>query len=199
MTFNGFRLIPQALDARAQARLVELSMAAGQVAPFHSPMTPFGRPMSVGQTSFGPLGWVSDAGGYRYEPAHPLTGAAWPAMPAELVDIWARFARCQAAPDSCLINLYRDGARMGLHVDADEADDDVPVLSISLGDTAIFRMGGIRRGDPTRTVRLTSGDICVLEGPARRAYHGVDRVIPGSSRLIEGGGRLNLTLRRARA
>lgn len=199
MTFNGFRLIPQALDAKAQARLVALAMAAGRVAPFHSPMTPFGRPMSVGQTSFGPLGWVSDASGYRYEPAHPLTGVAWPAMPPELTDLWARFAHSEAAPDSCLINLYRDGARMGLHVDADEADDAVPVLSISLGDTAIFRMGGVRRGDPTRTVRLASGDICVLEGPARRAYHGVDRVIAGSSRLIEGGGRLNLTLRRARA
>jgi len=199
MTFNGFRLIPQALDTNAQGRLVALAMAAGQVAPFHSPMTPFGRPMSVGQTSFGPLGWVSDASGYRYEPAHPLTGAAWPAMPPELTDLWARFARCETAPDSCLINLYRDGARMGLHVDADEADDAVPVLSISLGDTAIFRMGGVKRGDPTRTVRLASGDICVLEGPGRRAYHGVDRVIPGSSRLIEGGGRLNLTLRRALA
>jgi alkylated DNA repair protein (DNA oxidative demethylase) len=197
MTFNGFRLIPQALDANAQGRLAALALAAGDTAPFHSPMTPFGRPMSVGQTSFGSLGWVSDAAGYRYAPTHPLTNAAWPSMPPELMELWARFAGCERTPDSCLINLYRDGARMGLHVDADEADGAVPVVSISLGDTAIFRLGGVRRGDPTRTVRLASGDICVLEGPARRAYHGVDRVIAGSSRLIAGGGRLNLTLRRA--
>ena len=119
-------------------------------------------------------------------------------MPASLLALWDSFAACDRPPDSCLINRYRDGARMGLHVDADEADDGVPVLSISLGDTAIFRLGGRRRGDPTRTVRLASGDICLLAGDARRAYHGVDRILPRSSRLIPGGGRINLTLRRAR-
>jgi len=153
--------------------------------------------MSVTQTSFGPLGWVSDAAGYRYAAVHPLTGRPWPPMPPVLLDLWARFAGADRAPDSCLVNFYRQGARMGLHVDADEADDTVPVLSISLGDTAIFRLGGVRRGDPTRSLRLASGDVCVLGGAARRAYHGVDRIIPGSSRLIAGGGRINLTLRRA--
>jgi len=198
MSFNGFRLIPQALEEAAQAELVAAVMAAAQAAPFHSPMTPYGRPMSVGQTSFGPLGWVSDATGYRYDPVHPLTGLPWPAMPQALLDLWARYAEADRPPDSCLINLYRGSARMGLHVDADEADHAVPVLSVSLGDTAIFRLGGERRGDPTRSVRLASGDVCVLGGAARRSYHGVDRIIAGSSRLIEGGGRINLTLRRAR-
>jgi alkylated DNA repair protein (DNA oxidative demethylase) len=197
MSFNGFRLIPQALDAAAQVGLVAEVMAAARAAPFHSPMTPYGRPMSVGQTSFGPMGWVSDAAGYRYEAAHPLTGRPWPAMPQALLDLWARHAEADRAPDSCLINLYRGAARMGLHVDADEADRTVPVLSVSLGDTAIFRLGGERRGDPTRSVRLASGDVCVLGGASRLAYHGVDRIIAGSSRLIEGGGRINLTLRRA--
>jgi alkylated DNA repair protein (DNA oxidative demethylase) len=199
MSFNGFRLIPQALDPQAQAALVGAVMAAAKDAPFHSPMTPWGKPMSVGQTSFGPLGWISDQSGYRYAPAHPLTGRPWPPMPEALLRLWERFSGCERAPDSCLINLYRPGARMGLHVDADEADDAVPVVSISLGDTGVFRIGGRRRGDPTRTLRLASGDVCVLAGDSRRAYHGIDRIIPGSSTLAPGGGRINLTLRRAMA
>ena len=199
MTFNGFRLIPGALDEATQSVLVRAVMAAAAAAPFHRPMTPFGKAMSVGQTSFGPLGWISDASGYRYADRHPLTGEAWPPMPQVLLDLWTRYAESEREPDSCLVNFYGAGARMGLHVDQDEADQAVPVLSISLGDTAIFRIGGPRRGDPSRTVRLASGDICVLGGPARRFHHGVDRVLHGSSRLIDGGGRLNLTLRRAAA
>jgi alkylated DNA repair protein (DNA oxidative demethylase) len=199
MTCNGFRLIPGALDEADQTVLVRAVTAAVESAPFHRPMTPFGKPMSVSQTSFGPLGWTSDASGYRYVDRHPLTGETWPVMPPVLLELWARYAGAVRAPDSCLINAYGAGARMGLHLDQDEADLDVPVLSISLGDTAIFRIGGPKRGDPTRTVRLASGDICVLAGAARRAYHGVDRVLSGSSRLIAGGGRFNLTLRRAAA
>ena len=88
---------------------------------------------------------------------------------------------------------------MGLHVDADEDEPAAPVLSISLGDTAVFRLGGAERGDPSRTFRLASGDICLLAGASRRFHHGVDRILAGSSRLIPGGGRINLTLRRARA
>ena len=199
MTLNGFRLIPGALDEAAQTVLVRAVAAAAEVAPFHQPMTPFGKRMSVGQTSFGPLGWTSDASGYRYADRHPATGERWPAMPPVLLDLWDRYAGADRPPDSCLVNHYGPGAKMGLHLDQDETDLDVPVLSISLGDTAIFRLGGPRRGDPTRTVRLASGDVCVLGGAARRAYHGVDRVLSGSSRLIAGGGRLNLTLRRAAA
>ncbi len=197
MEINGFRLIPGALDAGAQTRLVNLVTAAAQVAPFQTPVTPGGKPMSVLQTSFGPLGWVTDRGGYRYQPTHPETGATWPKMPDELLEIWARMAPGAPSPDSCLINLYRGEARMGLHRDADELDFTVPVVSVSLGDTAVFRLGGPERSDPTRTVRLSSGDICVLGGEARRFYHGVDRILAGSSRLIPGGGRINLTMRRA--
>ena len=86
---------------------------------------------------------------------------------------------------------------MGPHQDRDEADFSFPVLSVSLGDTAVFRIGGVSRRGPSRSVRLASGDICVLAGADRLAFHGVDRVLAGSSRLIPGGGRLNLTLRRA--
>ena len=198
MEINGFQLFPTALGADAQASLAALVMAAADTAPFYRPATPGGKAMSVLQTSFGPLGWITDPAGYRYEPAHPQTGAPWPKMPAELLEIWRRTAPSAPEPDSCLINLYREGAKMGLHQDADELDFSVPVLSISLGDTALFRLGGERRSDPTRTLRLSSGDICLLSGASRRFYHGVDRILTGSSRLIPGGGRLNLTMRRAR-
>jgi alkylated DNA repair protein (DNA oxidative demethylase) len=197
MEIKGFRFFPAGVDPAGQAALVRAVMAAAEVAPFYRPITPGGKPMSVLQTSFGPLGWTTDRAGYRYEPHHPETRAPWPAMPNALVDLWDRHAGSDRRPDACLINLYRGEARMGLHQDADEADFGVPVLSISLGDTAVFRLGGLSRRDPTRTMRLASGDVCVLGGEARRAYHGVDRIIAGSSRLIPGGGRINLTLRRA--
>jgi alkylated DNA repair protein (DNA oxidative demethylase) len=199
MQINGFRLIPGALDVAGQQGLVATILAAIEAAPLYRPITPWGKPMSVEQSSFGPLGWITDAGGYRYAPAHPITGRPWPPMPDALLDLWTRHAGAGApAPDSCLINLYRDGAKMGPHQDADEDDMAAPVVSISLGDTAVFRLGGAARGDPSRTLKLTSGDICVLDGAARRAFHGVDRILAGSSRLIPGGGRFNLTLRRAR-
>ena len=153
--------------------------------------------MSVAMSNLGPLGWVTDAAGYRYQPTDPVTGRPWPPMPEEVAALWSRFTGRDDAADACLVNLYREGAKMGLHQDRDEADLTAPVVSVSLGDTAVFRIGGPRRSDPTRTVRLSSGDVCVLDGSARLAFHGVDRVLSGSSRLIPGGGRLNLTLRRA--
>jgi alkylated DNA repair protein (DNA oxidative demethylase) len=153
--------------------------------------------MSAAMTNLGPLGWVTDGGGYRYQATQPLTGDPWPPMPAMLAELWAELCDALLPADCCLVNVYDAGARMGLHRDNDEADFRFPVLSVSLGDTALFRLGGLRRSDPTGQIRLASGDICVLGGPARRAYHGVDRILPGSSRLLPQGGRLNLTLRRA--
>ncbi len=197
MQLEGFRLYPAALDAGAQAALAAEVLAAAKAAPFYRPVTPGGKPMSVEMTSLGPLGWITDARGYRYEPAHPVTGRPWPPMPQALVDLWNSLTGAPAPPDACLVNLYREGSRMGLHQDKDEADFGFPVLSVSLGDTAVFRLGGPRRADPTRSMRLASGDVCVLTGPMRLAYHGIDRILPGSSRLVPGGGRINLTLRRA--
>jgi alkylated DNA repair protein (DNA oxidative demethylase) len=184
MDHNGFQLFPSILDAEAQARLVAEVMTAEAAAPFYRPDTPGGKSMSVLQTNLGTVGWVSDHHGYRYAQTHPLTGRPWPPMPPSLLRLWARFIDMDAAgaPDACLINLYRGEARMGLHRDAD----------------AVFRLGGLKRGDPTRSVRLRSGDVCVLAGAMRGAY-GVDRILAGSSRLISGGGRINLTLRRALA
>ncbi|MGE5564567.1 MAG: alpha-ketoglutarate-dependent dioxygenase AlkB [Parcubacteria group bacterium] len=193
----GFRLLPGYFDEAAQKALLEAVLEGVEVAPFCRPVTPGGKPMSVEMTGFGPLGWVTDAQGYRYEPRHPATGHTWPAIPPMLLQLWAELCDPVTPPDACLVNLYREGAKMGLHQDRDEADFRFPVLSVSLGDTAVFRIGGTKRGGPTRSVRLASGDVCVLGGEARLAYHGVDRIVPGSSRLVPGGGRINLTLRRA--
>lgn len=195
---DGFRLWPGHLSPKAQADLLAEVMAAAEAAPFVRQATPGGKPMSVATTSLGAFGWTSDARGYRYEPVHPQTRAPWPPIPQALLDLWSDLADPETPPDSCLVNLYREGARMGLHQDRDEADFRFPVLSVSLGDTAVFRIGGPRRGDPTRSIRLASGDVCRLGGEARLAHHGVDRILGGSSRLVPGGGRLNLTLRRAR-
>ncbi len=161
-----------------------------------------GKPFSVEETNFGELGWVADGHGYRYEKIHPLTREAWPAMPPPLLDLSGpklTERRVTVARISCLVNLYRSGARMGLHQDRDEAALDAPVLSVSLGDDALFRIGGTSRRGPTKSIRLRSGDVVVFGGPARLAFHGIDRLISGTSALVPGGGRINLTLRRVTA
>ncbi len=191
---EGFRLWPGAIDPISQRVLVFEVFAALEQAPPYRPVTPGGRPFSVLMSNFGALGWVSDKSGYRYQPVHPQTGRPWPPIPPQLLDLWNRLAGTDRPPDACLINLYREGAKMGLHQDRDEADLTQPVLSISLGDTAVFRYGPATSG-PTRSVRLASGDVCRLSGPDRLARHGIDRVLEGSSSLIPGGGRINLTLR----
>jgi alkylated DNA repair protein (DNA oxidative demethylase) len=194
---DGFRLWPGRLPPDRQAELLAQVLGALEASPLYRPVTPGGKPMSVEMTNLGPLGWVTDARGYRYADRHPVTGEAWPPIPPALLDLWAELADPDVPPDACLVNLYREGAKMGLHQDRDEADFGFPVLSVSLGDTAVFRIGGARRSDPTASVRLSSGDVCLLGGAARLAFHGVDRVLSGSSRLVPGGGRINLTLRRA--
>jgi alkylated DNA repair protein (DNA oxidative demethylase) len=194
---EGFRFWPGALSVSGQAALLAEVLAAADQAPFYRPVTPGGRPFSVEMTNLGPLGWVSDRGGYRYQPTHPETGVPWPPMPEALLALWSDLTGWPEPPDACLVNRYREGARMGLHQDLDEQDHSAPVLSVSLGDAAMFRIGAAG-GGPTRTVKLASGDVCALTGPARLARHGIDRVITGSSTLVPGGGRINLTLRRAR-
>lgn len=194
---DGFRILPQRLSPQAQADLVAEVLARLPAAPLYRPVTPGGKPMSVDMTNLGPLGWCTDSRGYRYQDHHPVTGAPWPDMPPTLLDLWSELADPDIPPDACLVNVYGPDARMGLHQDRDEADFRFPVVSVSLGDTAIFRIGGLSRKDPTRSVRLASGDVCVLHGPGRLAFHGVDRILAGSSRIWPGGGRLNLTLRRA--
>ena len=186
------------LDSVAQAGLLrEVRTIIGE-APLYVPTMPrSGRPMSVRMTNAGALGWVTDKeGGYRYQAVHPHTGAPWPQIPKRLLDLWTELADYPHPPEACLVNFYADAARMGLHQDRDEDDFDAPVLSVSLGDSAVFRVGGTTRKGPSRTVELKSGDVVVLGGADRLAYHGVDRVLPGTSGLLDEGGRFNLTLRR---
>jgi len=163
-------------------------------APLFSPMTPYGKPMSVRMTSAGRFGWVSDRRGYRYSETHP-SGAPWPEIPESVLAVWRGVAGTEREPECCLINFYGEGARMGMHQDRDEADFDQPVISISLGDDGLFRIGNETRGGSTQSVWLHSGDVMVMGGAARLLYHGIDRIAPGTSTLMPKGGRINLTLR----
>jgi alkylated DNA repair protein (DNA oxidative demethylase) len=144
----------------------------------------------------GPLGWVTDERGYRYQATHPQTGEPWPAMPPRVLAAWRELAGFPQGAECCLINYYLGGAKMGLHQDRDETEFAAPVVSLSLGDACLFRIGGLQRAGPTSTLRLASGDAVVLGGEARLAFHGVDRIMPGTSTLLPEGGRFNLTLRR---
>lgn len=199
------RLLPDHLDSSAQRGLLDAVVERLDEAPFFTPRMPrTGKPFSVRMTNFGPLGWVADkTGGYRYQATHPETGRPWPPIPPMLLDLWHEVAGDAPPPEACLVNLYAGTAKMGLHQDRDEEDFDAPVLSVSLGDRARFRLGGTQRGGPTQSYILESGAVLALEGDTRLAYHGIDRVWPGTSDLLTAypdvfpeGGRLNLTLRR---
>ena len=188
---------PGYLDRAAQEALRDAVREIVSAAPLFQPRMPrTGKPFSVRMTNCGPLGWVSDESGYRYQPLHPDTGAPWPDMPAIALRAWAELAAGAPPPEACLINFYDRTARMGLHQDRDEQDLSAPVLSLSLGDSGLFRIGGTERGASTRSFRLRSGDGLTLGGPSRLAFHGVDRIMPGTSTLLASGGRINLTLRR---
>ncbi|MDP4023087.1 alpha-ketoglutarate-dependent dioxygenase AlkB [Methylobacterium sp. NEAU 140] len=201
---------PGYLDGPARRRLAaEVAAALAAAPPFTPTMPRTGKPFSVRMSNAGTLGWVSDVRGYRYQPAHPETGAPWAPIPASALRAWAALAGFPAEPEACLINLYAPGARMGLHQDRDEAELSAPVVSLSLGAPALFRYGGPRRGDPTRSVRLMPGDALVMGGPARLIHHGIDRLYPADDLLADdpltedplpgllpAGGRCNLTLRR---
>jgi alkylated DNA repair protein (DNA oxidative demethylase) len=195
--FEGLRLYPGHLDRNAQAALLAAVRAVTAAAPPFTPRMPKSdRPFTVRMSNCGPLGWVSDRSGYRYQPAHPETGRPWPAIPAMLIALWDELARYRQPPEACLLNFYSPTAKMGLHQDRDEHDFDAPVVSISLGDCCLFRVGGLQRSEPTHSFRLGSGDVVVLGGAARLLFHGVDRIYPGTSSLLPAGGRINLTLRR---
>jgi alkylated DNA repair protein (DNA oxidative demethylase) len=201
----GVSLWREYFRTKAQKALLDDVLERVKQAPLYRPAMPkTGTPFSVEQSNFGRLGWVSDRHGYRYQALHPVTAAPWPAIPQALLDLWSAIADA-APPDCCLLNLYRGTAKMGLHQDRDENDATAPVVGVSLGDEALFRIGGSfkdgtwARGGATKSVMLASGDVILFGGAARLAYHGIDRITPGSSRLVPGGGRLSLTLRRVRA
>ncbi len=193
----GTRIWPGLLSRPSQEDLVGTLRALLSENPLYKPTMPrTGKPFSVSMTNLGPLGWVSDRNGYRYEPTHPTTGKPWPPMPDPLLSLWEDLAGYGAPPEACLVNFYGPDAKMGLHQDRDEKPLDAPVLSISLGDTAVFRLGSLERKGATQSFKLASGDVMMLTGPSRLRFHGIDRILPGTSTLLEKGGRLNLTLRR---
>ncbi len=188
-TSPGLEYLPGFFTPEAQKNLVATVLTAAEKAPFYSPTMPkSGRPFSVRMTNLGPLGWVSDRAGYRYQSMHPETGQPWPAIPEILQSLWQAVSDYPHPPQACLVNLYREGAKMGLHRDEDEEDFSAPVVSVSLGDTAIFRIGGLMRGGKTETLKLASGDVVVMGGASRLRYHGIDRVLAGSSTLVPGAG-----------
>ena len=194
LTLRGFEIRKGFLTSDAQSQVLEAVRGVAKAAPVFSPMTPYGKPMSVRMTSAGKYGWFSDRSGYRYERKHP-NGTAWPAIPAPILQIWEAVSGVERLPDCCLINFYGEGARMGMHQDKDEADFQWPVVSVSLGDDGLFRIGNTDRGGKTESVWLNSGDVVVMGGDARLTHHGVDRIRFGSSTLLPKGGRINLTLR----
>lgn len=204
MLGEGITYIPRYWDRQRQMDVLDDIVTALEAAPFFRPTMPrSGQPWSIRMSNMGPLGWVSDRQGYRYQADHPETGAGWPPISGALLELWASLTGYNAPPECCLINYYDQArARMGLHQDRDERAEDAPVLSISLGDSAVFRMGGSSRRSPTQSVRLHSGDVFLFGGPARHHFHGIDRILFGSSTLLADhggfpeGGRLNLTLRR---
>ena len=192
------RILPDHLSRNEQEALLDDIREIVKAAPLYTPAMPkTGKPMRVRMTNCGTLGWVTDkAQGYRYQAFHPVTGKPWPVMPERLLSLWRELADYPHDPEACLVNFYGPDAKLGLHQDRDEADFDAPVLSVSLGDSCRFRIGGTSRSDGTASLRLNSGDIVLLAGRSRLAYHGVDRIYPGTSTLLKNGGRINLTLRR---
>ncbi|MDZ7872899.1 MAG: alpha-ketoglutarate-dependent dioxygenase AlkB [Rhizobium sp.] len=195
---SGLRYLPGRLAREEQENLVEIIRGVVTEAPLYVPVMPgSGRPMSVRMTNCGPLGWVTDKErGYRYQATHPMTGKPWPAIPDVLLDLWRELSGYPKDPEACLVNFYADDAKMGLHQDRDETEFAAPVLSISLGNTCLFRIGGLARTDRTQSLKLESGDVFLLGGEGRLCFHGVDRIYPGTSTLLKSGGRINLTLRR---
>jgi DNA oxidative demethylase len=195
---SGIRHFPGYLDRGQQETMVDTIREIVSAAPLFTPVMPgTGKPMSVRMSNCGELGWVTDKDrGYRYQPVHPLTGEPWPPIPPALLDIWTAVSGYPLPPQACLINFYSDDAKMGLHQDKDEQDFKAPVVSISLGNSCLFRIGGTARNDRTQSLKLSSGDVIVLGGEGRLCFHGVDRIYPATSTLLKSGGRINLTLRR---
>lgn len=198
---RGVKHIPGHLDRAEQQALVEAIRTVVAEAPLFTPAMPrTGKPMSVRMTNCGSLGWVTDKErGYRYQDTHPVTGRPWPPIPERLLALWREVSGHPAPPQACLVNFYDASAKMGLHQDRDEQDLSAPVVSVSLGDSCLFRIGQVRRDGPTASFKLASGDVVILGGEGRLCFHGVDRIYPTTSTLLKQGGRINLTLRRVTA
>lgn len=194
LQIRGCFIYPGLLDRAAQQSLVEQVRAVVREAPLAQFQTPYGRPMTVRMSAAGKYGWTSDRSGYRYA-TEQTDGTPWPSVPPLALEVWEKVSGSDRSPESCLINYYAPEAKMGMHQDRDEHDLQQPVVSISLGDDGLFRIGGTKRGGKTESIWLRSGDVVVLGGSGRMNYHGIDRITSGTSTLLDQPGRLNLTLR----
>ncbi|WP_439105250.1 alpha-ketoglutarate-dependent dioxygenase AlkB family protein [Celeribacter marinus] len=194
LDLKGMQVFKGLIGTAIQSKIVADLRDVVREAPVFSPMTPYGKPMSVRMTSAGRFGWVSDRQGYRYSETHP-DGAPWPRIPESILGVWDAVVPLARKPECCLVNFYGEDAKMGMHQDRDETDFEQPVVSISLGDEALFRVGNATRGGKTESIWLQSGDVVVMSGAARLLYHGIDRVKYGSSQLLPKSGRINLTMR----
>jgi alkylated DNA repair protein (DNA oxidative demethylase) len=196
----GVLLLRGYADSMATALLAEIEQISAQ-SPFRHMVMPTGQTMGVAMTNCGAVGWVSDRErGYRYQDTDPLSGALWPAMPAALRDLATR-AAAEAGflgfvPDVSLINRYEPGTKLHMHRDNDEKDFTTPIVSVSLGLTATFMFGGLKRSDPYQNIRLDSGDVFVWGGATRLAFHGIKTLKDGEHPLT-GRCRYNFTLRKA--
>jgi alkylated DNA repair protein (DNA oxidative demethylase) len=202
---DGAKLFRGRLTRAEQIAILDDVAKIMEEAPPFRPQMPTGPMMINSLTNCGPLGWMSDKRGYRYEPTHPTTGKPWPPIPPAVLKV-ARETAAETGsdfePDACLVNIYASDGRLSLHRDYDEADYAWPIVSLSFGNDADFQLAGLKRTGPSQTFTLHSGDVFVLAGASRLRYHGVKRIRPGTSpidhKAIPPGGRINLTLRRAR-
>ena len=200
---NGLKLYPDYLSQAQQEQLLQTVIDAIQPTPFYQAKSPYsGKSIGPKMTNMGELGWYSDEKGYRYQEHHPETNLPWSAMPQVLLDIWADVSDYDKPPQCCLVNYYdQPDSKLGLHKDHDEETFEPPIVSVSLGDSCLFRMGLTDKKTPTRSFTVDSGAIMVMGKQARTAYHGVDRILYGETTLLNNKkpfhqGRLNLTLRR---
>jgi alkylated DNA repair protein (DNA oxidative demethylase) len=163
-------------------------------------MTPMGHKMSVRTTSFGQLGWVGTKNGYGYAEEDPTNQKPWPSIPAAFLALAYKAAAHAGyhhfVPDTCLVNVYDIGSKMGLHQDKDEQDFSHPIVSVSLGLPVTFQFGGLSRTDPTIKIPLTHGDIVVWGAASRQCFHGVLPIKTGMHPIL-GQRRINLTFRKA--
>ena len=198
MDIYGFDYFPNYYNRLEQEDLLNDIRHIIKEAPLITPIMPkTGKEMSVRQTNCGELGWVTDKEqGYRYQKNHPITGKAWPDIPPSLQNLWQKLSGFPQPAEACLINFYAPQARMGMHQDKDEMELNAPVISISLGDSCLFRIGTTEKQGKTHSIRLNSGDVIMFGGEARLAYHGVDKIYHNTSTLLKVPGRVNLTLRR---
>jgi Alkylated DNA repair protein len=191
--------LKQYLNTSQQKRFLELARQIPLISPLFQPVMPNGKQFNCKMTSCGDFGWISDRNGYRYDRLHPFTHQPFAPMPKEFSDLAIKIANSigefDYKPQSCLINYYPISGRLGIHQDNTEKNLVPAIISISLGDDAIFAIGGNKYSDRIHEILLKSGDILVLHGNSRLFFHGIKRIVPFTSNLLKNGGRLNFTIR----